>query len=82
MFACVEDTTAGVRKPRISTDAHPAPKSRTAGRMGAAQSGPYPSPRGSSGAGGRLRRPAELGTLNTPVAVVAPPAPLQGRYDL
>lgn len=76
MFACIEDTSAGVRKPRTSTDTPPAPKIKAAGRTSAAQTWPYSSEEEVSDSSGCPRRPVELGNVDPPVAV--PPAPCSG----
>lgn len=81
MFACIEDTSAGVRRPRTSAGSTPAPKVKDAGRGAAAQTWPHPSLERVSSASRRARQPIELGTIDTSVAV--PPSPYSdGRNSL
>lgn len=73
MFACVEDTSEGVRRPRISTGNPPAPASKSARRIAAAPTGPYPAPSRPRSDNVCPPRPAALDTINTPVVVAPTP---------
>lgn len=73
VIACVEDTSEGVRRPRISTGDPLVPASKDARRIIAAPTGPYPILDNPSCVDVCRRRPAALGAINTPVVVA--PAP-------
>ena len=69
MIACVQDTREGVRRPHKSTSTPPGPASKATGRSAAAATGPYPALCSPSEDTIGPRRPTQLGTVNTPVAV-------------
>eukprot|EP00904_Undaria_pinnatifida_P013952 jgi/Undpi1/9688/HiC_scaffold_27.g12144.m1 len=76
MFACIEDTSAGVRRPPASVGDPPPARMKTPGRVTAAPSGPYLSSGGCPDKSEGPRRPGTLGTHHTPIAVPQTPPDL------
>lgn len=78
MFACVQDTREGVRRPRSAAGTAPVSSIKAAtGRMAVAPTEPYPALRSPSGGDVCPHGPIELGSIDTPIntPVVEAPVP-------
>lgn len=69
VFACVKDTSDGVRRPRISANTAVASKTRTATGPSAPSTLPYAALESPSNTGVRPRESNEIDTINTPEMV-------------